>query len=283
MGLPPIHFRQRTFDWTAPYICGVVNATPDSFSDGGRYLQLDAALAQAEALIEAGADVLDVGGESTRPGATAVDARIERQRVVGIIEVLAARCGVPISVDTTKAEVARAAVEAGAELINDISGGHFEPRILEVAASADAAVILGHARGDSIAAIHGGDDAVGYDEVVVELGAVVARLPESLRSRVIVDPGLGFGKSAAMNLALCRRSGELAAALRCPVMVGPSRKRFVTAAAHAAANDMLARDAATVGAALAAFGAGAHLARVHNVALLRPALRVYHAIVMGGA
>jgi len=278
----PLQFRHTTWDWTRPYVAGVVNVTPDSFSDGGAYASVDAALRRAEELIAAGADLVDLGGESTRPGAVPVPAERELERVLPVVERLAGS-RVPISVDTSKAEVAAACLAAGAEVVNDVSGGHFDPRMIEVARGA-AAYICGHLRGSSIAEVHLREgESPGLDEVEAELAASLARLPTGLRERTIVDPGLGFGKGSEENLQLCKGAGRLAKRLQCAVMVGASRKRFVAAlSGHEAPVPVSVRDAATVGASLAAIAAGAHVVRVHAVEWMVPALRLFEAVRRGG-
>jgi dihydropteroate synthase len=268
---------------TRPLILGVVNVTPNSFSDGGRYLDAAAAIAHGEALVAAGADWLDVGGEATNPRAAPVSAAEETDRVVPVIEGLAAR-GFVVAVDTTKAAVARAALAAGASIVNDISAGRFDPGMFAAAAGAGA-YIAGHLRGDSIADVFAREAAAppSWDEVVAELGARLVAMPADLAAKTLVDPGVGFGKGAdpSTNLALCRRAGDLARALGRPVVVGPSRKRFLrrlvgeARGADAPADLELTLDAATVGACLAAVSSGVNVLRVHNVALLRPALIVY--------
>jgi dihydropteroate synthase len=275
--LPPICFRGLTLDWSRPYVMGVVNATPDSFSEGGRFTSTEAAVAHALELDRDGADFIDVGGESTRPiGAVQVAADVEIRRVVPIFEQLAGQTRAALSVDTTKAEVARAALAAGAELVNDISGGRFDPGVVAAAESAGAGFVCGHVRGDSIAAVHASEAAPPtFDQVAEELGQRLAKLPHDLRRRTIADPGLGFGKRIQENLELSRRAGELAARLSCPVMVGPSRKRFLGQLTGRPVGD---RDAATIGAALAAAAAGANVIRVHDVAGVTAALRVFGAV-----
>jgi dihydropteroate synthase len=271
----PFTFRNGVFDWQRTYVAGVVNVTPDSFSDGGRWLEPELAVGLAARLIEQGADLIDVGGESTRPGADSVTAEEEMDRVLPVIVALAARVAVPIAVDTTKARVAEAAIAAGAEVVNDVSGGRFDPEIVQVTDQGGAWYICGHVRGDSLAEVHHASAEVpSFADVLNELSDRLAALPASLRSRTIVDPGLGFGKDTAANLELIRRAGELAAGLYCPVMLGPSRKRFLGELTGAAVHD---RDDATVGAALAGAAAGADLLRVHNVARLKPALTVFEA------
>lgn len=268
-----LRFGPHEFDGSRAYIVGVLNVTPDSFSDGGLYDRPDRAVARGVALAAAGADLIDVGGESTRPqGARAVDAAEECERVVPVIRELARR-GLAVSVDTTKAAVADAAVAAGAVVVNDISGGAFDPDIIGVAAATGAGYVLGHVRGTNLAEVHAAeDDPPSFDDVVAELAAGLRRLPDPLRRRTIVDPGLGFGKGLAQNLELTRRAGELGRRLGAPVMLGPSRKRYIGRLTGA---DAAERDPGTVGAALAGVEAGAQFVRVHNVELLHPALVVY--------
>jgi len=278
----PLQFRQTTWDWSRPYVAGVVNVTPDSFSDGGAYIGVDAALRRADELIRAGADLIDIGGESTRPGAEPVSAERELERVLPIVERLAG-APVPISVDTTKAEVARACLAVGAEVVNDVSGGHFDAGMVAVASRASA-YICGHLRGSSVAEVHAreGEDP-GFEEVATELAVTLAGFPEVLRGRTIVDPGLGFGKGAEQNLQLCKEAGRLAKRLECAVMVGASRKRFVAElSGHEAPVPVSVRDAATVGASLAAIASGAHIVRVHAVESMVPALRLFEAVRRGG-
>lgn len=268
-------FRETVFDWRRVYVMGVVNTTPDSFSDGGTYRDPEVAVAFAQSLINAGADIIDVGGESTRPAAAHISAAEEIERVVPVICALASRLSTPISIDTTKAEVAEAAVAAGAEIVNDISGGVFDPDIISVADESGAAYVCGHVRGVSIEEVHASEeDPPAFDDVLNELSARLVKLPASLRHRTIIDPCLGFGKRTEQNLELTRRAGELAAGLYCPVMLGPSRKRFL---GEITGQSVSERDDATVGAALAGAAAGANIVRVHNVARLKPALTVFEA------
>ena len=281
MQLAPISFARLTLDWGRAYVMGVLNVTPDSFSDGGLFASVDAAIAHGRRLAADGADIIDVGGESTRPsGARRVSAAEECERVVPVIRALASLPGTVVSIDTTKADVARAALDAGAEIVNDISGGAFEPSILGVSADAGAAYVCSHARGTDLAQVHRGEVAPpDFDAVSRELVATIAALPTALRGRVIADPGIGFGKGTPQNVTLLRRSGELARTTGCAVLVGPSRKRFLGELTGCPVEQ---RDAATVGACLAAVAGGSHILRVHDVKLLRTALSVYEA-VMGGA
>lgn len=277
----------------AVQIMGVVNVTPNSFSDGGQFFAPDAAIAHGLALLAAGADILDVGGEATNPRAEPITAEEELGRVVPVVRALAA-AGAAVSIDTTKAVVARAAVAAGASIINDVSGGLFDPDMAE--AIGDATYIAGHLRGRTLAEVFSRERMVDpppldWRTVADELAARLAALPAAARARAWVDPGLGFGKGAdpAVNLALLRHSGDLGARLGAPVVVGASRKRFVRRAymvdqpaqpagsdrgIHVSAGDpdLAALDAASVTASLDAIAAGANVVRVHNVALLRAAL-----------
>jgi dihydropteroate synthase len=274
MASPPIRFRGVTLDWSRPYLVGVVNTTPDSFSDGGRLGSVDAAVEHALGLAAAGADLIDIGGESTRPGADPVALEEELARVVPVVERLAGRTAAVLSIDTCKGEVARAALAAGAEVVNDISGGLFDAGTARAAAEAGAAFVCGHVRGGRLAEVHRAAPP-GFDELADELAARVRDLPPGLAGRIACDPGLGFGKQTAQNLELLRRAGELSDRLSCPVMVGPSRKRFL---GELTGRPVGERDAATIGAALAAALFGAQLIRVHEVAGVRDALRVFDAV-----
>ncbi|MEO8700691.1 MAG: dihydropteroate synthase [Kofleriaceae bacterium] len=257
-----------------PLVMGVVNVTPDSFSDGGDHLDPAAAIAHGLSLVRDGADIVDVGGEATGPRALAVPAEVELARVLPVIEQLAA-AGATVSVDTTKVAVARAAVAAGASIINDVSGGLFDRDMPALLAELDVTYIVGHLRGANLAEVFRSEAPTGWREVASELGERLAALPVSARGRAWVDPGIGFGKGAdpEANLALLRHAGDLGRVLGCPVVVGPSRKRFLRRIIGE--SDLASLDAASVAACLGAAGAGAHVVRVHNVALLRAALAVY--------
>lgn len=262
-------------------IMGIVNATPDSFSDGGRYLAVDDAVAHGRALAEAGADILDVGGESTRPGAERVSPAVEQSRALPVIEALAAT-GAMISADTMNASTAAAAIAAGALIVNDVSGGLADPEILDVVADTEAHIALGHWRGPStqMYARAQYDDVV--DEVVGELAerrheAMAAGIPPG---RIILDPGFGFGKRGAQNWSLLRGL-ERVVAMESRVLVGTSRKGFLaellaaTAAEDGAEPSQERRDLATAVTSVRAAEAGAWAVRVHDIATTRDALAVW--------
>ncbi len=264
--------------WSRPAVVGVLNATPDSFSDGGLNLSSEDAVASAHAMIDAGATAIDVGGESTRPGAEPVALHEELRRVLPIIEALR---GVPLSIDTSKAEVARQALALGAELINDVTALRFDPELAGVVADADASLCLMHMQGDPRTM----QDAPRYDDVVDE---VVAFLTERLAAavaagvreeQICLDPGIGFGKTADQNLTLVRELGRVVALGR-PVFVGLSRKSTL-ARALGMTDTHVASDAASVGGAVSAFANGASIFRVHDVASHVEALAVAAAIERG--
>ena len=263
--------RSHRFAWgseTAPLLMAVLNTTPDSFSDGGVHSSFDAALAHGQRCIHDGAGILDVGGESTRPGAARVDIAEQIARTQPVIAALATLG--PVSIDTTRAEVARAALAAGACIVNDVSAAFDDPEIVEVACAAGAAIILMHrlASPDSDRWSTEYDARRTYGDVVHDvrdwLGARVAAVLKAgmPRDRIAIDPGLGFGKDVQQNLALIARLQEFAE-LGVPVLVGASRKSFL--GAITAESDPAQRDAASVGAALVAASNGAAILRVHAV------------------
>ncbi|MCC7384130.1 MAG: dihydropteroate synthase [Deltaproteobacteria bacterium] len=257
---------------------GVLNVTPDSFSDGGRHSSLDAAIDHALSMMDAGADLIDIGGESSRPGSDAVPLELELQRVVPVIEVLARRGIGPISIDTTKVEVARRALDAGAAILNDISGGTFEPPMLELAARAKAPLVLMHLRARPKAMQEG---AWRYEGGVV--AAVVRALAERIaaaesagvdRGDIVVDPGIGFGKTTEENVELLAGLRELAS-LGCPILVGTSRKSFL---GQLTGRQVNRREYATAASVALAISAGADLVRVHDVEAMGDVVRVADAI-----
>ena len=267
-----------------PRILGILNVTPDSFSDGGRYDSPDGALAHAAQMLADGADAIDVGGESTRPGAQSVDARDERARVVPVIEAIARRFpDALISVDTVKDEVARAALDAGASALNDVSGLRIEPALADTAARTGAGLILMHSRGSvremaSYDMATYGADPVG--EIVAELGASLARARAAgvRDDAALLDPGLGFSKRTEHSVA-CLRELDRFRALGVPLLIGPSRKRFV---GDLGGGDTPAeRLEGTIAACLYAVRQGAAFLRVHDVAPVRKALNVALALDPG--
>ena len=260
----------------SPVVMGILNLTPDSFSDGGLHLDPERALAHAEAMVEDGAGLIDVGGESTRPGAHPVPADEELRRILPFLERAAGRLDVPLSVDTRKAEVARAALAAGARVVNDVSGLAHDPEMAATVAAAGAGVVLMHTRGtptDMAERAHYGN--VGA-EVAEELGAAVARaraagIPDGA---VVVDPGIGFAKSAEHSIALLGDLGPIRA-LGFPVLVGPSRKSFLGTLLDAPPEERLP---GTLAACVVAYLEGARIFRVHDVRPVRRALIVAEAI-----
>ncbi|HSC59388.1 MAG TPA: dihydropteroate synthase [Gemmatimonadales bacterium] len=264
-------------------LVGIVNATPDSFSDAGALASVDAAVAHAARLLVDGATMLDVGGESTRPGAAPVPVEEELRRAVPVVEALVRRFpDTPVSIDTVKAPVARAALGAGAWSVNDVSGLRLDPAIAAAVRATGAGIILMHSRGafSEMATFEHTEYPAGVvDGVAAELGAAVARATgEGIAAdRIVVDPGFGFSKTAEQNLALLDGLAGLAGLGR-PMMVGPSRKRFL---GHATGRDLADRDRATAAACLLAWERGARLFRVHEPAAVRDALALARSV--GGA
>ena len=261
-----------------PRVMGIVNVTPDSFSDGGRLASLDAAVDHALRLVDQGANILDIGGESTRPGAAPVPTEAEIARVVPLIEQIRARWDGPISVDTMKPEVARAAVAAGATIWNDVTALRYAPDSLATAAGLGCDVALMHMKGEPRTM----QDDPRYDEVVGEVAAFLSARAEAAisagvaRERIWLDPGLGFGKTAAHNLELTRRLDEITA-LGFPVLYGVSRKRTIQAV-DPSATDPLDRLGGSLALALEAARRGAAVIRVHDVRETAQALKLQAAV-----
>jgi len=267
-------------------IMGVVNVTPDSFSDGGQFTGPEEAAQFALQLVEEGASVIDIGGESTRPGAARVDAEEQVRRVVPVIARVRSRSSVAITVDTTSAAVAEAALEAGADAVNDVSAGCEDPAMFALVARRGAGLVLMHRLAppgeDSYSDRYA--EAPIYDDVVREVAsfllmrAEVAMAAGVARESIVLDPGLGFGKSVAQNYELLARTSELVA-LGMPVLVGASRKSFLGAVSGRA--DPEQRIIGSVVAAVAAYGGGARIIRAHDVGAHREALLVAHAVLKG--
>ncbi len=268
--------RTRRISFGRPLVMGILNVTPDSFSDGGRFLDPGRAIEHGLRLAEDGADLIDVGGESTRPGARAVTAAEELRRVVPVVEGLAAR-GIVVSVDTSKEVVASEAVEAGAEIVNDVGGLGGEGMRHLVAASGAGAVVM-HMQGTPQTMQH----APYYEDVVSDVVSFLGqRLAQAIeagcdREALVVDPGIGFGKTVEHNLALCNRLESLSLLGR-PILIGTSRKRFL--GEITGVDDPARRDHSTAVSLALAAERGAAVLRTHNVALTREALAVALAIV----
>jgi dihydropteroate synthase len=254
---------------------GILNVTPDSFSDGGLFIATDDAVAHGVALFEAGADIIDVGGESTRPGAAPVDAATQIARVVPVIRTLFATVGAPISIDTTSGEVARAALDAGAHIVNDISAGRGDESMFQTVAERDAGIVLMHMQGTPRTM----QENPAYGDVVEEVGAFLrTRADRAVAAgvrpdRIAVDPGIGFGKTAAQNVTLLASLDRLAT-LGYPILVGTSRKSFLGALTG---REVAARGAATDATVALALWLGAAIVRVHDVEAARDIAAVVRA------
>lgn len=267
-------------------VMGALNVTPDSFSDGGRYADPQSAVARALEIEAEGADILDIGGESTRPGSKPVSAEEEMDRVMPVIESLRGRLRIPLSVDTTKSEVARAAVEAGAEIINDVSGLRFDPAVASVAAETGAALVLMHSRG-APGMMH---QQPPVDDVFAEVIGGLRRSIEDAVSRgarperIILDPGVGFGKTPEQNLRLIDGLDRLVAEFGLPVLLGTSRKSFIKHALDkalygGARDDMRERVAGTAATVVIGVLRGARIVRVHDVGVMLAVTRMAEAVV----
>lgn len=273
-------WRCRSFNFDLgekPLLMGIVNVTPDSFSDGGEYFCEEDAIARGLRLAEQGADILDIGGESTRPGARAVNAKEESTRVVPVIRALARQVKVPLSVDTYKSAVARAALDAGASIINDISAFRFDPLMARVAARAGAGAVLMHIKGRPRSMQHDPT----YRNVVDDIRAYFKRRRlAALRAgiqpeQLAFDPGIGFGKTVSHNLTILRRLAEIRIPGR-PLVIGVSRKSFI--GKLNGGSEPRDRLPGSIVAAVAAVAAGCNVLRVHDVVETRQALTTYRSI-----
>jgi len=260
------------------HIMGVINVTPDSFSDGGFFFDPNRAIAHALKLVDEGADIIDIGGETTRPGSKPITAETEISRVIPVIERLAPKIDVPISIDTYKSLVAERAIEAGAEIINDISALNFDPKMPEIASRHDIPVVLMHIKGTP----ENMQQNPCYVSVISE---IIEYLKDSIEMaekagidphKIIIDPGIGFGKSLddGHNLKIINRLSEFKS-LGKPILVGPSRKAFIGKILNA---DVTQREEGTAAAVSAAVLNGANIVRVHNVGMIRKVVRVIDAI-----
>ncbi|ELR96894.1 dihydropteroate synthase [Gloeocapsa sp. PCC 73106] len=256
---------------------GVLNVTPDSFSDGGEFNTIDRALSQAEKMVASGADIIDVGGQSTRPGAQVIEMEEELQRVIPIVRALRDFVTVPISVDTTRAVVAQRSVEVGADLINDVSGGIFDPEMLTMVAQLKVPMILMHMRGTPANM----QQLTQYEHLIEEIGEFFKeRITTAVatgidRSHIIIDPGLGFAKTYTQNLKILRDLSQFSQ-LQAPILVGPSRKSFI--GQILAKSDPKERVWGTAAACCGAIASGADILRVHDLAAMYDVCRVADAI-----
>jgi dihydropteroate synthase len=281
VGGPIWRVGERVFDCSErTLVMGILNVTPDSFSDGGRFLDRATAVAHATRMVDEGAEILDVGGESTRPRSTPVSADDELERVHPVIERLAElHPGVPVSIDTRKADVAAEALDAGATIVNDVSGGA-DPAMFDVVRDREAAVVLMHMQGDPATM----QEAPHYDDVVGEVHEYLRQRIEAAElagidaERIAIDPGIGFGKDLDHNLELMHGVDALLDLGR-PVMVGPSRKKFIGTILDLPEEE---RVEGTVGAVVWMLARGAHLVRVHDVREVVRAVRVSDAIARAG-
>ena len=270
--------RERTFDWgQKTYLMGILNVTPDSFSDGGQFNNLEAALSQGQNMLEKGADIIDIGGQSTRPGAVDIDLEEELNRVIPVIKKLRSSTQIPISIDTTKAEVAGSAIAAGADLVNDISGGTFDSEMLPSVGKLNVPIILMHIRGTPQTM----QQLTDYEDIVAEIQQFLTTQIEKAIAcgispdNIIIDPGIGFAKNQAQNIEILQRLAELKN-LNSPILVGVSRKSFIGRILNQ--NNPQNRVWGTAAACCAAIAHGADILRVHDVPEMYDTCRVADAI-----
>ena len=277
--IQPWTLRGQTFDWgKQTYLMGVLNVTPDSFSDGGQFNTLEAAVAQAHHMVAAGAHILDVGGQSTRPQADEVSLPEELDRVVPVVRALRSAGGsIAISVDTTRGAVARAAVEAGADIVNDISGATYDPEMLPIVAELKVPIALMHIRGTPKTM----QQLTNYADLMAEIYEFLARRVAAAVAagvapdRIILDPGIGFAKACEQNLEILRKLSALRS-LGCPILVGVSRKSFIGRIVNQP--DPTQRVWGTAAACSAAIASSADILRVHDVAPMRDVCKMADAI-----
>lgn len=270
--------RQSCFNWgTKTYLMGILNVTPDSFSDGGEFNTIASAVAQARAMIAAGADIIDIGGQSTRPGSQQITLVEEMERVLPLLKVIRPEVTIPISIDTTRAAVAQAAVQLGADMVNDISGGTYDPEMLSTVANLDVPIVLMHIRGTPQTM----QEYAQYQDVIGEIYDFLSQQVNTAitlgikREKIIIDPGIGFAKNHQQNLQVIRELSRLKS-LELPILVGPSRKSFI----GQILNQPNAKDRVwgTAAACCAAIFHGADILRVHDVSAIRDVSLVADAI-----
>lgn len=277
----PLVLRERALELGArTLIMGILNVTPDSFSDGGEFFPVERAVARALEIEAEGADLLDIGGESTRPGAKPVPLEEELRRVLPVIERLQGRLRIPISVDTTKYEVARAALEAGVAMVNDVSGLRRDERLADLAAEFGAALVIMHSRGtpETMQDLPPSPNILGEITEHFAWALARARARGVAPEQIVLDPGLGFGKTIEDNLLILNRLDRFAEFGR-PLLVGPSRKSFI---GHLTGREPRERVFGTAAAVVAAIFRGAHIVRVHDVRQMRDVVRVADAILRAG-
>ncbi len=276
--IPPWTLRNRSFAWgTRTYLMGILNVTPDSFSDGGQFNSQSTALSQAHHLVEAGIDILDIGGQSTRPQALEIAEGEELDRVIPVIQAIRSELDIPISVDTTRASVAAAAIASGADLVNDVSGGIHDPIMLSTVANLNVPIILMHRRGTPQTMQQFTD----YENLIQDIidflqqqidAAQAAGIPKDF---LAIDPGIGFAKTGLQNLALLRQIPQFQT-LGCPILVGPSRKSFIGQILDQP--DPQQRVWGTAAACCAAIQGGADILRIHDGAAMKEVCQVADAI-----
>ena len=275
----PVTVGNKILDFSKrSYVMGILNVTPDSFSDGARFYDLDAAIKHGTEMAEQGADIIDVGGESTRPGADTVSADEEIQRTEPVIRELSKRIDIPLSIDTTKADVARRALDAGAEIVNDISALRADPEMVDVAVSYQAPVVLMHMLGSPKTM----QQDICYDSIIEDITDFLKeRIDFAInngveRNKIIIDPGIGFGKSVGNDNFEIIREMRSFASLGLPVLVGPSRKAFIGRLLDAEVDE---RDIGTLATVSIAIHNGANIVRVHNVAQTKMASKVADSVI----
>jgi dihydropteroate synthase len=280
MAAPELTTDDSTFRWgDRTYLMGVINVTPDSFSDGGQFNSVDAAVAQARRMVKAGVDILDIGGQSTRPGAAQISLEEELERTVPVIDAICRNLSdrVTLSIDTTRVAVARAAIAAGADWLNDISGGTYEPEMLSLPAELNVPIVLMHLRGnpETMQSLTDYDDLMGELVAGLKAQADQAIAAGAIPEQIILDPGIGFAKTAEQNLQILQQLRQLRA-LGYPLLVGPSRKSFIGQILDQP--DPKQRVWGTAAACCGAIAQGADILRVHDVAEMRDVCLVADAI-----